>query len=65
MGEVPLQSIQCKAIVLCKVLHIRGTSMGGVPREQKLLKGHLPRVIYHQVDYCTKIKRLSCVKFLL
>ena len=22
---------------------------GGVPREQKMLKGHLPRVIYHQV----------------
>ena len=24
----------------------------GVPREQKMLKGHLPRVIYHQV--CVK-----------
>ena len=23
--------------------------MGGVPRAQKMLKGHLPRVIYHQV----------------
>ena len=23
--------------------------VGGVPREQKMLKGHLPRVIYHQV----------------
>ena len=23
-------------------------SLGGVPREQKMLKGHLPRVIYHQ-----------------
>ena len=23
--------------------------MGGVPREQKMLKGHLPRIIYHQV----------------
>jgi len=23
--------------------------IGGVPREQKMLKGHLPRVIYHQV----------------
>ena len=29
--------------------HTRGTSLGGVPREQKILKGHLPRVIYHQV----------------
>jgi len=24
-------------------------SLGGVPREQKMLKGHLPRVIYHQL----------------
>jgi len=24
-------------------------SLGGVPREQKILKGHLPRVRYHQV----------------
>ena len=23
--------------------------VGGVPREQKMLQGHLPRVIYHQV----------------
>ena len=23
--------------------------MGGVPRDQKMLKGHLPRVMYHQV----------------
>ena len=33
--------------------------LGGVPREQKLLKGHLPRVIYHQVYKYTKIKRNS------
>ena len=24
-------------------------SLGGILREQKMLKGHLPRVIYHQV----------------
>ena len=29
---------------------------GGVPREQKILKGHLPRVIYHQVYWCMKKK---------
>jgi len=23
--------------------------LGGVPREQKMLKGHLPRVMHHQV----------------
>jgi len=28
--------------------------LGGVPREQKMLKGHLPRVIYRQVYYYTK-----------
>jgi len=27
----------------------RETYLGGVPREQKMLTGHLPRVIYHQV----------------
>ena len=31
--------------------------VGGVPREQKMLKGHLPRVIYHQVYY--SIRRTS------
>jgi len=34
--------------------YTRGTSLGGVPREQKKLKGHLPRDIYHQVYYYTK-----------
>ena len=24
-------------------------TLGGAPREQKMLQGHLPRVIYHQV----------------
>ena len=29
-------------------------SLGGVPREHKMLQGHLPRVVYHQVHnvYC-------------
>jgi len=26
-----------------------GSGLRGVPREQKMLEGHLPRVIYHQV----------------
>ena len=30
---------------------------GKVPREQKMLKGHLPRVIYHQVYLCAKKKK--------
>jgi len=34
--------------------HTRGTSLGRVPREQKMLKGHLPRVICHQVYEYTK-----------
>ena len=28
---------------------------GGVPPEPKMLKGHLPRVIYHQIYLVTKI----------
>ena len=31
-------------------------STGGVPREQKMLKGRLPRVIYHQVHQSMKMK---------
>ena len=34
--------------------HTRETSLGGVPREQKMLQGHLPRVIYQQVYQYTK-----------
>ena len=30
-------------------------SVEGVPREQKMLKGHLPRVLYHQVYLYTQI----------
>jgi len=30
--------------------------VGGVPREQKMLKGHLPRVTCHQVYQYTKIE---------
>ena len=29
---------------------INGFFVGGVPREQKMLKGNLPRVIYHRVN---------------
>jgi len=43
----------------------RGTSLGGVPREQKMLKGHLPRVIYHQVYKYTKMKIFQVVPFSL
>ena len=28
---------------------VGGLILGGVPREKKMLEGHLPRVIYHQV----------------
>ena len=33
---------------ICKKVDARFW-FGGVPREQKMLKGHLPRVIYHRV----------------
>ena len=29
--------------------HTDELKTGGVPREQNILKGHLPRVMYHQV----------------
>ena len=32
-------------------------TLGGVPREQKMLKGHLPRVIYHQICWYAKTAR--------
>ena len=49
--------ICCEAFVVSVVneKHTYGTSLGGVPREQKMFKGHLPRVIYHQVYQYTKI----------
>ena len=33
--------------------------MGGVPREQKMLKGYLPSVIHHQVYYEDKNKQVT------
>ena len=39
VSEVFLQSVQHRF------------RMGRVPREQKVLKGHLPRVIYHRVYF--------------
>ena len=51
MSEVPLRVVlllhPLRLPLLVTFTH--GTSLGGVPREQKMLKGHLPRVIYHQV----------------
>ena len=38
-----------------KFQNLIDSGQGGVPREQKMLKGHLPRVIYHQVYSDTKI----------
>ena len=34
-------------------------SLGGVPRVQKMLKGHLPRVMYHQAYQYTKTRFFS------
>ena len=34
-------------------------NLGGVPREQKMPQGHLPRVIYHQVYLYTKTSTQS------
>jgi len=35
---------------------MRNPGLGGVPREQKMLKVHLSRVVYHQVYWYTKIR---------
>jgi len=35
---------------------VGSTSLKGVPRWQKMLKGHLPRAMYHQVYKSTKIE---------
>ena len=36
-----------------------GTSLGGVPREQKILKGHPPRAMYRQVYWYQKKLQLG------
>ena len=36
---------------------VGSTALGGVPREQKMLKGHLPRVTYHKMYYSTEKTR--------
>ena len=36
-------------------------ALGGVPREQNMLKGHLPRVIYHQVILVYEDDRLRVI----
>ena len=53
----PRQSVGCKAVgckaVGCQAVGRKalgcGTSLRGFPREQTMLKGHLPRVMYHRV----------------
>jgi len=35
--------------LFCSMIDSGLVGLGGVPREQKMLKGHPPRVIYHQV----------------
>ena len=50
-------NVLCKTNPLCEnagtpihvfFLKVVDSGLGGVPREQKMLKGHLPRVIYHR-----------------
>jgi len=46
MDHIPKAPV---AVIDSGLVGSTGTSLGGVPREQKMLRGHLPRVIYHQV----------------
>ena len=39
---------------VCPILVIDSGLIGRLPREQKMLKGHLPRVVHHQVHQYTK-----------
>ena len=36
------------------LVHTRGTSLEGAPREQKMLKGHLTRIIHHRVYFSAR-----------
>ena len=44
--SAPLTGRERERVCVCVRLDV---SLGGIPRERKMLKGHLPRVIYHQV----------------
>ena len=37
----------CTARTLDLASRFKALTLGGVPREQKMLKGHIPRVIHH------------------
>ena len=61
-GRKPLKPLK---MVPLRWVAVEGTEntldrlrLGGVPREQNIRKGHLPRVIYHQVCQYAKIKGL-------
>jgi len=44
--------------VISRIDRLR-TSLEGVPREQKMLKAHLPRVKYHQVYCYMNLRRVT------
>ena len=47
LGAPALALINCKPLILPTPTAVE--QMGGVLRQQKMLKDHLPRVIYHRV----------------
>jgi hypothetical protein len=40
------------------------TSLGEVPQEQKMLKGHLPRVVYRRQNGGPRVERCSYLDFI-
>ena len=58
-GRRHLGGLSLAVEALSLMIDTRGTSLGGVPREQKMLKGHLPRVIHHQVYNVYEDNRLK------
>ena len=47
-GDLKLVSILLSRMMDSGLVSSTDFSLGGVPRQQKTLKGHLPRVMYHQ-----------------
>ena len=49
LGSVLQNRVMDSGLVCSTDFSFITSTLGGVPREQKMLKGHLPGVIYHQV----------------
>ena len=54
-ANIAPQRWSCSVVKWSNGLRVgRLNGLGGVPREQKILKGHLPRVMYYRVYMCIR-----------